>query len=438
MVSRLGRICYIPPLTISWNLHHHNLIDEKYDCELIATSPSAQSKPDSSGALSDKIDEIRENKISRYEPLIKPEGGLTYTGFADHDFARQLDILKSLQRLGIVREEPFDFIRKCSKCDHHGMLVKVACPACGSTNTEQGKVIEHLPCGHIDIESKFQQEHDKGPGLVCPKCKKKLKAIGVDYVKPGSFCACLSCKALSPEGRMHFVCLNCGSLLTKEEMKLEPLYAYSVDQEALKKYLDSTGLQLRNSVVELLRRRGVIAEESAAIVGSSQVQHTFDIVGYSGQGESQVPMVAVEIEKSGEPADPESLLNFLARCLDARVARKVFVGVPGFTDEAKKLAGAHGIEIIESAAGEDAAEIADRIAQGIPVHEEVPDEQLEQIIDSMTEAVAEEEGEPRLPEEGHKPAEPPQAEDRASLEKMLKMIIRPANDDDRSRNQEGT
>ena len=377
---------------------------------MIATSPPGRSD---SSAITSKIAEIRENKISRYEPIVKPEGGLTYTGFSDHDFARQVDILKTLQVLGIVREEPFDYIRKCSRCDHHGMLVKVACPACGSTNTDQGKVIEHLPCGNIDLESRFQTAEG---GLVCPKCKKKLKAIGVDYVKPGSYCSCLSCKTLSPEGKMQFICLNCGSSLAKEEMKLEPLAAYTVDQEAVAKYLDKTGFQFHLSVVDALRSRGVNASPRAAVIGSSQVQHTFDIVAYVG--DEPEPAVAVEIEKSSEPVDPESLLNFLARCLDAKVGRKVFIGIPGFSEEARKLAGAHGIEIIESS-GSDVQEIADKISTGMP-QEQVSDGQLEEMIDSMREAVEE--------EDAPKPEQPDT--ESMSLEKMLRTIISRPKDDE--------
>jgi hypothetical protein len=373
---------------------------------VIATSPPGRSD---SSAITSKIAEIRENKISRYEPLVKPEGGLTYTGFSDHDFARQVDILKTLQVLGIVKEEPFDYIRKCSRCDHHGMVVKVACPACGSTNTDQGKVIEHLPCGNIDLESRFQTAEG---GLVCPKCKKKLKAIGVDYVKPGSYCSCLSCKTLSPEGKMQFICLNCGSSLAKEEMKLEPLAAYTVDQEAVAKYLDKTGFQFHLSVVDALRSRGVNAAPRAAVIGSSQVQHTFDIVAYVG--DEPEPAVAVDIEKSSDPVDPELLLNFLARCLDAKVGRKVFIGIPGFSEEARKLAGAHGIEIIESS-GSDVQEIADKISTGMP-QGLVSDGQLEEMIDSMRE------------EDAPKPEQPDT--ESMSLEKMLRTIISRPKDDE--------
>lgn len=412
MVSALHKTGYSPAPTISWNANHHNLIDKKCVFELIATS-SPPLRSDSS-AISDKIAEIRENKISRYEPLIKAEGGLTYTGFSDHDFARQLDILKTLQGLGIVREETFDYVRICSRCSHHGMVVKVACPVCNSTNTYQGKVIEHLSCGNTDLESKFQAGEG---GLLCPKCKKKLRAIGVDYVKPGSYCACLSCKALSPEGRMQFVCLNCGSSLSKEEMSLQPLSAFVVDHEAVARYLDKTGFQFHLAVVEALRRKGIKAAPRAAIVGSSQVQHTFDIVGYRGD-EILEPAIAVEIEKSAGLIEPESLLNFLARCLDAKVERKVVVGVPGFTDGARKLAGAHGIQIIESS-GDDAEAIVEKIMATIP-REQVPDSQLDQLIESMKEVVGEDQREAKE-----------QDVDRDSLERMLRTIItRPKEEDE--------
>ncbi|HKU49467.1 MAG TPA: hypothetical protein VJP79_05930 [Nitrososphaera sp.] len=405
---------------------------------VIVTSSPSPSRPDSS-AISDKIAEIRENKITKYEPLIRPEGGLTYTGFSDRDFARQLDILRALQGLGIVREEPFDYIRKCSRCDHHGMLVKVACPVCCSTNTDQGKVIEHLSCGNIDVESKFLTGGEDGgrgtAGLVCPKCKKKLKAIGVDYVKPGSFCLCLSCRALSPEGRMQFVCLNCGSSLAREEMKLEPLAAYVVDQEAVAKYLDSTGFQFHQSVVNALRSRGIKAAPRAAVTGSSQVQHIFDIIAYAsvavedddsgGGNSSNRPAVAVEIEKTAgqQLVDPESLLNFLARCLDAGLMSKVFVGIPGFSEEAKKLAAAHRIAIISSD-GNNAEEVADIIATSMPEEDRVGEKQVEAMIESMREAIqTEQREEPAADINNNNDAGADDDDDRASLERMLRTII---------------
>ncbi|MGI0036153.1 MAG: hypothetical protein ACRD98_09830, partial [Nitrososphaera sp.] len=86
--------------------------------------------------------EIRDKRIARFDPIVNPERGLTYSGFSNQDFAEQKEILKSLSSLGILKEEPFDYVRICSHCDHHDLLVKMACPACSSTNTIQGKVVE--------------------------------------------------------------------------------------------------------------------------------------------------------------------------------------------------------------------------------------------------------------------------------------------------------
>ena len=96
----------------------------------------------------------------------------------------------------------------------------------------------------------------------------------------------------------------------------------------------------------------------------------------------------------------------------------MFIGIPGFSEEARKLAGAHGIEIIESS-GSDVQEIAEKISTGMP-QEQVSDGQLEEMIDSMREAVEE--------EDAPKPEQPDT--ESMSLEKMLRTIISRPKDDE--------
>ncbi|MCI0558204.1 MAG: restriction endonuclease [Nitrososphaera sp.] len=374
-----------------------------------------RSKPDSD-AITAKLAEIKDKRITRFEPIIRPEGGLTYTGFSDHDFARQLDLLKTLQSLGIVKEEAFDHIRKCGRCGHHGLLLKVSCPACGSTNTDLGKVIEHLPCGNIDLESKFISED--GGGLICVKCKKRLRAIGVDYVKPGSYCMCLSCNALSPEGKAQFVCLNCASTLSMDDVESEPLHAYSVDPEALSSHLDRSNQEFQLSIVKALEKLGVKATPGGTVVGSSQVQHVFDIVAY--QSDSPEPALAVEIEKSDNPVGSELVLNFFAKSMDSKVPRSILIGIPSISEEAKKLANAYGITALESD-GSNPEELAGRLAASVAEKDELPgpdDSQLAEMLQSIVGVVQEE------------AAGGTSDVDRVNLEKMLKTIISAAQDDE--------
>lgn len=377
---------------------------------MIATTAPARPV---SEAVSAKLAEIIEKKITRFEPIIKPEGGLTYAGFSDNDLALQLDILKSLQELGIVKQEPVDYIRKCSYCGHHGLLLKISCPLCGSTNTDQGKVIEHLNCGNIDLESHFISAD--GGGLVCRKCKKRLKAIGVDYVKPGSYCICLSCHKLSPEGRTQPICLNCARSLAADELKVEPLFAFVVEPQGLSMYLDDSDRDLKNSIAGALEKRGVKTSVDVAVMGSSQVEHKFDIIAY--QTDSQDPVVASDVVKSEGPVGPEAVLNFFARCADVKVPKKILIAVSKVTEEAQKLADSYDIAVLESD-GTDPEEIAGMIVGHVVGEQSTgPIEgHLEQMLHSIT-GMAEEDSQSQTPEsEG------------ASLEKMIRFVTRAAQD----------
>lgn len=383
---------------------------------MIGTVPDIGRPSDNdSNAISLKLAEIREKRIARFEPIIKPEGGLTYTGFSDHDFARQLDVLRALQERGVVKAEPFDYIRRCIHCDHHGFLLKEACPACGSTNTEQGKVIEHLPCGKIDLESKYIS--DGGGGLICPKCKKRLKAIGVDYVRPGSYCLCLSCSALSPQGNMQYMCLNCGRSLTKDGLKVEPLFAYVVDAPTLSKYLGESTREFQISVVNSLKKLGLAALANGTVVGSSMVHHSFDIIVYrDGSGDETrdpEPVLAIEIANSETSVGPEAVLNFFARCMDAKIPKRILVAIPSIEEEGKKLADTHGITLLESS-GADPEDVAKRIVSS----------KLQDLLRKVIDIVEDNEEKPGAPETADS--------DRASLEQMIKTVITAAINEDES------
>jgi uncharacterized protein YejL (UPF0352 family) len=279
-------------------------------------------------------------------------------------------------------------------------------------------VIEHLNCGNIDLESNFLSS--EGGGLICRKCNKRLKAIGVDYVKPGSYCICLSCNKLSPEGRAQPICLNCARSLAADELKVEPLFAYVVEPQGLSKYLDKSDRELQNSIAGALEKLGVKASVDAAVMGSSQVEHKFDIVAY--QTDSQDPVVAADIVKSESPVGPEAVLNFFARCADAKMPKKILIGVPQVTEEAKKLADSYGIAVLESD-GTDPEELAGLIV-GHVVGEQsagpVEQGQLEQMLQSMIGIV-----------DKHSQSQTPDSEG-ASLEKMIRTVTRSAQDEQNS------
>jgi response regulator of citrate/malate metabolism len=83
--------------------------------------------------------------------------------------------VKKLESMGHI--VVLDQIREIS-CDSCGSL-KLAqifqCPSCKSPKFEQTKLIEHFDCGNFSEESTYDDD-------ICPKCKKQIKALGVDCV----------------------------------------------------------------------------------------------------------------------------------------------------------------------------------------------------------------------------------------------------------------
>jgi len=153
-------------------------------------------------------------------------------------------------------------------------------------------------------------------------------------------------------------------------------------------------------------------------MGSSKVEHKFDIVAY--QTDSQDPVVAADIVKSESPVGPEAVLNFFARCADAKMPKKILIGVPKVTEEARKLADSYGIAVFESD-GTDPEEIAGMIV-GHVIGEQsagpVDEGQLEQTLQSMVNIVTKD-----------AQGQTPNSEE-VSLEKMIRTVTRAAQDED--------
>ena len=61
----------------------------------------------------------------------------------------------------------------CNSCGSLKLAQLFQCPACKESKFEQTKLIEHFDCGNFSEDSKYENDKD-------PKCKKQIKALGVD------------------------------------------------------------------------------------------------------------------------------------------------------------------------------------------------------------------------------------------------------------------
>lgn len=113
--------------------------------------------------------------------------------------------LEALANLELLQRRHFVRTHACDKCGSARLQIYEACPACGSGDLVEEVLVHHYRCGCQEAESHFIQ----GDLLICPKCRRELRHLGVDYGKPGKIVTCRACGAANSEPRVDFVCMDC-------------------------------------------------------------------------------------------------------------------------------------------------------------------------------------------------------------------------------------
>lgn len=261
--------------------------------------------------------------------------------------AREIqELLRYLVSENMLVSEPAESFFTCHNCDSVKMLYKLRCPICTNSCLKTGRAIEHMHCGHIDMEERFS-----GPtGFKCPNCKKMLKAIGVDYRSVGKYYDCLACKQIHPTAEQIFHCLNCGATAKVEDSNITVYNAYSLNLEQAEKITRYTmDLSL---IAKALGVYGFETEFNSNILGKSGVFHRLDVVAYDKEKnvseEKPRPDITASIIISNDEVNELSIMNFIAKIVDIESRNNIFAVIPKVGEPARKLANFYGIRIVES------------------------------------------------------------------------------------------
>jgi len=148
----------------------------------------------------------------------------------------QTSLTRISQYIGKTKEEALSLIQKLKSekkiiqlddlreiaCPDCG-LVRISqvyhCPSCQGSNFKQEKLIEHYDCGNVSPEKSYEND-------LCPKCRKEIKVLGVDYKVMENFYVCNDCKEKFTEVSTDFLCLRCNNkfLLDKAKWETSPGY----------------------------------------------------------------------------------------------------------------------------------------------------------------------------------------------------------------------
>jgi len=155
-----------------------------------------------------------------------------------------------------------DKVNLCRSCGGSYLHFVETCHKCHSIDIEAEHLIHHFRCAYIGPESDFKQEDI----LVCPKCDKVLRHIGVDYDKPSEILTCNSCNHQAQQSSIHANCIDCG-----EDNELSKLHSRTISVLSLA--IEGAEIATSGTAFDL------IAEEISAKAHKYEIESTvFDLL----------------------------------------------------------------------------------------------------------------------------------------------------------------
>lgn len=277
------------------------------------------------------------DKAIRAEREPTAPGGFRYP-LADQFFGdNSVKILDDLANEGLLSRQ---FQSRELACPTDGSLnvtLRQFCTKCDSADFSQEEIIEHLVDGYIGPESEFKDG-------ICPKDKKPLKKLGVDYVKHGRQYVCHGCVDIFQQPVLKLACLDDGTIFEAKDAKEVILYSYTatntLEEEINKVFYHQKYIQ------DNLNKLGFKVESPATLKGKSGISQDFFMVAWSGIGFLRTNVI-VELLGDSEVREQEVFSTY-SKAIDVGVNGIIVAAVPKLSEGAKKVANTYGIAYIEA------------------------------------------------------------------------------------------
>lgn len=135
-----------------------------------------------------------------------------------------LEILNFLKKQSLLTEKFVTRAHFCGHCSSAFLNFKETCPHCAADDLSTDELVHHFKCAHTAELSEFQQ----GDRLVCPKCERQLRHIGIDYDKPSVVSRCNQCNHRFQDPVVLTECYSCGRTAEPSTQDVQRINAYTV------------------------------------------------------------------------------------------------------------------------------------------------------------------------------------------------------------------
>jgi len=289
------------------------------------------------------LSKFMSGELSKLEPVYDPKFGYTYPIVEKivGDAPSANELLKQLFEAGVLKRSLFDKFVRCLHCGSANISVHYCCPYCKSFKIEKSSLIEHVPCGYIDAEERFQKQGE----LVCPRCHKAFTKLDVDYIKAGAWCTCSECgKSFDIPVVSHF-CRDCHREFTFEEALYKDVYSYSLSEDVMQEA--ALSWTLIAPIKEFLENCGFRVKSPGFLKGKSGTSHMFDVTASRG-GKGQNITVIDLAASTGDIVPEQTVIAMFAKVYDIVPDRAYLVAIPKMSKDGKKLAKLYKIKLIEA------------------------------------------------------------------------------------------
>ncbi len=149
--------------------------------------------------------------------------------FYSFEEAKVLEVLEWAQQQNLIWPDFTDRIYLCNSCSSGRLSYREICPSCESANLKSEDLVHHFSCGFIGPMSDFKNKVDST--LLCPKCSKTLRHIGVDYDKPSVINHCQNCNQVFQDFAVHAKCLQCAADTDVQYLVPKNIYLYKLTRK---------------------------------------------------------------------------------------------------------------------------------------------------------------------------------------------------------------
>jgi Thaumarchaeal output domain 1 len=251
---------------------------------------------------------------------------------------------------GMLNKSSFRDLVTCPTHFRVDPLIELECLKCKTRKLRKTTLVEHLQCGYIDTDLKF----NKDGFLVCPNCKRPIQKSG-ELRSTGVWYECEACLTKTNLPKVVFSCRK-GHEFSSSDLSLAPVYTYAVEEAVV--------AQLRNTLVlapalnVLLTALGYAVTSPATLQGRSGTNHTVDVYASKGVDDPNVAVmdIAIQIAVDIVPVEPSAVISFFAKTYDLKPKLSILIAIPSASQSAKQINEGYGITIVEDADGSGAVQ----------------------------------------------------------------------------------